>query len=83
MQCNIALVGVNIMQYTENQLTDAVTLIINTRDFCGNEIEAIQDYCADEGIQDWRGLWKLASFRANAEWNGFKKQAGVNLKYCM
>ena len=69
------------MQYTENQINDAVELIINTRDFCGNEMEAIQDYCADEGIRDWHGLWKLANFRANAQWNAYKIQANVNPKY--
>jgi hypothetical protein len=69
------------MRYTENQLNDAVELIINTRDFCGNEMEAIQDYCADEGIRDWMGLYQLASFRANAQWNSFKRAAGVNEKH--
>ena len=70
------------MQYTQNQLNDAVELIINTRDFCGNEIEAIQDYCANENIRDWQGLWKLANFQANAKWNNFKKAAGVSAKHC-
>lgn len=65
----------------ENHITNAVVLILNTREFCGNEMEAIQDYCADEGIKDWHKLWQLANFRANAHWNGYKKAAGVNPKY--
>ena len=67
---------------TEAHVSNAVQLIINTRDFCGNEMEAVQDYCADEGIADWHALWKVANFRANAEWNGHKKAANVNPKYC-
>ena len=67
---------------TENQINDAVELIINTRDFCGNEQMAIQDFCADEGIKDWHKVWRIANFRANAQWNQFKKDAGVPAKYC-
>lgn len=67
----------------EYHISNAVELIINTRDFCGNEMEAIQDYCSDEGIRDWHALWKIANFRANAQWNSYKKQAGVNPKHCM
>lgn len=66
---------------TENQLNAAVDLILNTRDFCGDEKQAIRDFCADEGLNDWRQVWQKANFRANAEWNYFKKQAGVNPKY--
>ena len=65
----------------EHHITSAVTLILNTREFCGNEMEAIQDYCADEGIKDWHKLWQLANFRANAKWNNYKKAAGVNPKH--
>jgi hypothetical protein len=70
------------MKFTENQLNDAVELIINTRDFCGNEMEAIKDYCADEGIRDWNGLYQLANFRANSQWNSYRKAAGVSPKHC-
>ena len=65
----------------EKHVKNAVDLILNTRDFCGNEMEAIQDYCADEGIKDWHSLWKIANFRANAQWNAYKVQANVNPKY--
>ena len=65
----------------EKHVKNAVDLILNTRDFCGNEMEAIQDYCADEGIKDWHSLWKIANFRANAQWNACKIQANVNPKY--
>ena len=32
------------MPYTEAQVSDATNLILNTRDFCGNEAAAIADY---------------------------------------
>ncbi len=66
----------------ENVINQAIDLIINTRDFCGNEMEAIQDFCADENIKDWHKLYRIANFRANAQWNEYKKQAGVSEKYC-
>ena len=66
----------------EKTIAQAVDLIINTRDFCGNEMQAIQDFCADENIKDWHKVWRIANFRANAQWNSYKKQAGVNPKYC-
>ena len=70
------------MSYIPNTTIDnAVDLIINTRDFCGDEKLAVKDFCSDEGIADWQKVWRIANFRANARWNGFKKQAGVNPKY--
>lgn len=67
---------------SENIIDSAVDLIINTRDFCGNERQAVRDYCADEKINDWQKVYKIANFRANARWNQYKIEAGVNPKYC-
>ena len=70
------------MSFISNQFIDhAIDIIINTRDFCGDEKQAVRDLCADEGVQDWQKVWRIANFRANAKWNAFKKQAGVNPKY--
>lgn len=63
------------MPYTEAQVSDATNLILNTRDFCGNEAAAIADYCADENISDWFGLFELAQTRADAEWAECKQAA--------
>jgi hypothetical protein len=65
----------------ENTIQNAIDLIINTRDFCGDEKQAIRDYCHDEGIGDWLKVWKIANFRANKQWNDYKKLAGVNPRY--
>lgn len=67
---------------SESIIDNAVDLIINTRDFCGNEKQAVRDYCADEKINDWQKVYKIANFRANARWNQYKIEAGVNPKYC-
>ena len=71
------------MSYIKNEIIEqAVDLIINTRDFCGDEKQAVRDYCADEKISDWKKVWSIANFRANAVWNQYKKDADVNPKYC-
>jgi hypothetical protein len=70
------------MSYISNAIIDnAVDLIINTRDFCGDEKRAIKDFCSDERIADWQKVWRIANFRANALWNQHQKDAGVNPKY--
>lgn len=66
----------------ESVIRGAVDAIISARDFCGDELEAVRDFCADAGhLADWRKVHSIANFRANARWNGFKKAAGVNPKY--
>jgi hypothetical protein len=67
---------------SETIIQNAVDLIINTRDFCGNEKQAVKDFCAEENISDWTKVYSIANFRANAVWNQYKKDAGVNPKYC-
>ena len=66
----------------ESAIQNAIDLIINTRDFCGDEKQAVRDYCHNEKIKDWLKVWKIANFRANKQWNDYKKQAGVNPRYC-
>ena len=71
------------MYISENVINDVVDIIVNTRDFCGNEKEAAIDRFFDHGIVGCyaaRGS-KVANYRANARWNDRKKAAGVNPKY--
>lgn len=70
----------------ENVIEHAVRCIIATRDMCGNEREAALDLLAsDYGIRgdDAHKAYRIANFRANAEWNGWQKTAGVPDKYRM
>jgi len=69
------------MYIPESTIQNAIDLIINTRDFCGDEKQAVRDYCADEGLKDWMKVWKIANFRANKQWNDYKKLAGVHPRF--
>jgi len=56
----------------------AAKTIITTRDFCGDEREAVRDFAIDNGFKaDWQKLHKLATFRANNRWRNCQKAAGV------
>jgi hypothetical protein len=66
---------------SESVIDGAVDVIINTRDFCGDEREAVRDYCADLKQPHWQTVYRIANFRANARWNEFQKSAGVDPKY--
>jgi len=69
---------------SDDIISEAVEAIINARDFCGSEKEAVVDVVNDHGITDKalrNKIWRIAKFRANAQWNRFKRQAGVNERY--
>jgi uncharacterized NAD-dependent epimerase/dehydratase family protein len=68
----------------DSVVMDVVDVILNTRDLCGNERRAAMEHLADEyGIkgEDAKKAYQIANFRANAEWNAAKKEAGVKPKY--
>jgi hypothetical protein len=62
-------------------LIELIALIINTRDFCGNEREAAEDFFADLGKPFDESLYAKARFKANNEWRNCQKAAGVAPKY--
>ena len=57
--------------------SEAIETIIQTRDFCGNEAEALRDWEAENGAlsehqraQVWQGVkeeWKLWQLKANVQ----------------
>ena len=55
--------------------------IVTTRDFCGNEAEAIEDVFFDLGISRDAGIISEAYREANGEWRACQKAAGVPSKY--
>ena len=55
----------------------AVDVIINTRDFCGNEKQAVRDYCFENKVSDCKGLYRMAMAKANSKWNAYRREAGV------
>ena len=62
------------------QITDA---IINSRDFCGDEMRAAKEEAFELGFRGENLVHavKLAKFRANARWNKFQRAAGVKEKH--
>ena len=72
------------MFVSETSIEEAVEAIINARDFCGNEPEAVREVCVDNGIKDRETRLKvrrIANFRANKVWNDMKRAAGVKEKH--
>jgi hypothetical protein len=63
-------------------IEDAVDVVLTTRDFCGNETEAVRDFAIENGFKaDWKRIASVANFRANARWRQFQKAAGVPEKH--
>lgn len=66
---------------TNEQFQSAALAICNSREMCGDEVEAFRDWCADEGIKFSRGLYSQANFAAGQLWRSYQKAANVNPKY--
>lgn len=61
-------------------ISEATDQILNARDFCGDEREAVRAVCDDYNItrrSDRNKVWRIAKYRANGRWNQYKRQAGV------
>ena len=69
-----------IFKFHNQHVADLADRIVATRDFCGNEREAILDYLADEGftIGTGRSVREAAVRRANAIWAASQRAAGVS-----
>ena len=64
-------------------IAGAVQVILNTRDFCGNERAAVREFAIENGFRaDADKIHGIANFRANGAWNAAKKAAGVNPRHC-
>ena len=68
------------MGWNKQHIQDAAQAVIATRDFCGNEIEAIRQYRADYGLPKPAPVDSIMQ-KANALWLAGKKAAGVKAKY--
>lgn len=65
----------------EMHVSSCVDIVLNTRDFCGDENEAIADYCADEKIEKSDTFVAAVKNRVNHIWRKHQKAAGVKPKY--
>lgn len=63
----------------EGVIAEMVAAIVTTRDFCGNECEAATDVLVDYGVPpaDRGRALRVAFERANAEWDEYRRAAGV------
>ena len=72
----------------ENSLLEAVVLdnenknraarvIINTRDFCGDENKALQDFCSENGIDLTEDFSRSVASLVEAIWKQDRRRAGV------
>ena len=59
------------------QFTAAAEVILTTRDFCGNEREAVQDYCFDNNILFSEEFFCSAIDIADQKWAADQIAAGV------
>lgn len=69
------------MKLTAKQIEDAAKAICNSRELCGNEREAFNDWAADNGIAPELSIYKEANFRAAQIWRKYQISAGVDLKH--
>ena len=63
------------------QIADAAQAILNSRELCGNEREAFNQWASDNGIKSNDAIYRQANFRANHTWNQYQCSAGVPEKY--
>jgi len=62
---------------SDNQKQYLVDAVINTRDFCGNESEALADAAADLKIRLSKKGKQVIMHAVEQEWVKFQKSAGV------
>ncbi len=55
--------------------------VINTRDFCGNEQETINDFCAEHRLFNSSVFRDCVIGTVNKRWRECQKEAGVKTKY--
>ena len=63
--------------YYPNQVDGLVEVLVNTRDFCGNELEAAKQYCVDEKLDINSGIYREALIEADKMWDQSRINAGV------
>lgn len=63
--------------FTPGQTKTLAQILINTRDFCGNELGAAKQYCTDEKIDINSGIYREALVEADNIWAKARIDAGV------
>ena len=74
---------ITVIIKSNDKIQQIVDVIINTRDFCGDENRAAKEEAFELGFRGDKLVQavKVAKFRANAEWNKWQRDAGVKEKH--
>ena len=75
----------------ENSLLEAVVLenenknraaraVLNTRDFCGDERQALKDFCSENSVELTEDFQRSVFSIVEATWKQSQNKAGVNLR---
>lgn len=65
----------------ELAIENAKSIVLNTRDFCGNEREAAIDSLKDDGIKPTEEILSIIASETNAAWAKSQAMAGVKRKH--
>lgn len=65
----------------ENAIENAKNIVLNTRDFCGNEKEAAIDSLKEDGIKPTSEILAIIASQTNSAWAKSQTMAGVKKKY--
>lgn len=70
------------MSWTKEHIEACAHGVITTRDLCGDEREAINQYASDFNLPypSGKDLFEIQS-KADRMWRSFQQQAGVKRKY--
>jgi len=60
---------------------EAAKAVVTTRDFCGDEFDAVRQYADDNGLKFPKAQYNNIIYRADKLWRKYQAQAGVNPKY--
>lgn len=55
--------------FTQDQTQELARVLVNTRDFCGDELGAAKQYCVDEKIDINSGIYRDALIEADTIWS--------------
>ena len=63
--------------YYPNQIDDLAKILVNTRDFCGDELEVARQYCTDQKLDINSGIYREALIEADNIWDKAHINAGA------
>ena len=62
---------------TAKHMKSLVELLLNTRNFCGDEFQAYKDFCCEHGLEVNEEDWLSALYAVSEGWDQMRQEAGV------